>query len=59
MKPLPTELTTSDWVDHLDTISNRAEKIEALSEYHRRIEQIARTQIDPVVKEPRKKKVGR
>lgn len=36
--PYPTELTTSEWVDHLETLPSRDEKIAALATLHRRIE---------------------
>lgn len=39
---LPTELTTSDWVDYLATLDTREERIVALATYHRRIENAAR-----------------
>ena len=38
----PFLLTTSDWVDFLDTLTTRDEKITALASYHRRIEHESR-----------------
>lgn len=42
MDNYPKELTTSDWVDYLDTLPTRNEKIQALATYHRRIENFSR-----------------
>lgn len=39
--PYPTELTTSDWVDYLATLTTRDEKIAALATCHRRVEHAA------------------
>lgn len=39
--PYPTDLTTSDWVDYLETLTTRDEKIAALATCHRRVEHAA------------------
>lgn len=43
--PVPTELTTSDWVDYLATLATREERIVALATFHRRIENGARVDV--------------
>lgn len=45
MADYPAELTTSDWVDHLETLSTREEKIVALSTFHRRVDNGARVAV--------------
>lgn len=40
----PIELTTSDWVDYLETLTTRDEKIAALATMHRRLQHQASVQ---------------
>lgn len=42
---LPTDLTTSDWVDYIETLGTRDDRIVALATFHRRIWNEARAEV--------------